>query len=92
MTDTIPPTIDMDLQVPATMTLDGEPRIVWRNRTKMAWVCMALIVSIVGAACLLPVERLAAAKDVLTSALYSSVMIIAAYFGTTALPFITGRK
>lgn len=95
MTDTAPPnsasTIDMDLQIPSA-TSGGEPRLIWRNRTKMAWGCFALNVAVFVALCALPVERVNAAKEVLTNILYADVLIIATYFGTTALPFITGRK
>lgn len=79
----------MDLEVP---TSTGEPRLIWRNRTKMAWGCFVLNVAVFVASVALPVDKVNAAKDILTNILYADVMIIATYFGTTALPFITGRK
>jgi hypothetical protein len=83
--------VDMDLQLPATAS-NPEPPIIWRNRTKISWGCFVLNVAVFMSIFFLPVDKINASKEVMTNLLYANVLVIAAYFGTTALPFLSTRK
>lgn len=80
--------LDIDKHVPEDITM---PRLTWKNRTKISWGCFWLNVAVLFTVIILPSEKLNVIKDVLSNILYADVFVIAAYFGTTTLPFLKLR-
>jgi hypothetical protein len=82
--------LDMDTQIPPTAS-DPSPKVTWKNRMRIAWGCFFVNVAVLLALCFMPVDRINAARDVMNTILYTDMLTIAAYMGTTALPYINRR-
>jgi len=85
--------IDMDDGPPIPIIQPGKPPrpiITWKNRRRMAWVCLLSMIAFISALSLdwIPIDRIDTLEPIITTFLYVLGGVIVAYMGFTSIPFI----
>lgn len=83
--------VDMDAGLPHPEQFGGDPRnlmVTWNNRRQMAWWSMFSINILVAVSLfVLPTDKALALQDIITTAMWVFLSVVAAYLGFTSLPF-----